>query len=63
LGLSAINQPSATEAQHRLLQHHQVLHGGLPEHIKITDNAIIPLSERAVDRYDDPLTRLLRMFR
>ena len=34
-----------------------------PEHIKITDNAIIPLKERVVDRYYDPLTRLLRMFR
>jgi succinate dehydrogenase / fumarate reductase iron-sulfur subunit len=34
-----------------------------PEHIKITDNAIIPLKERVVDRYYDPLTRLLRVFR
>jgi len=29
-----------------------------PEHIHITDNAIIPLKERVVDRYYDPLTRL-----
>ena len=34
-----------------------------PEHIRITDNAIIPLKERVVDRYYDPLTRMLRMFR
>jgi len=26
-----------------------------PEHIKITDNAIIPLKERVVDRYYDPV--------
>ena len=26
-----------------------------PEHIKITDNGIIPLKERVVDRYYDPL--------
>jgi succinate dehydrogenase / fumarate reductase iron-sulfur subunit len=34
-----------------------------PEHITITDNAIIPLKERVVDEYFDPLTRLLRIFR
>jgi len=34
-----------------------------PEEIKITDNAIIPLKERVVDRYYDPLQRLFRMFR
>jgi succinate dehydrogenase iron-sulfur subunit len=34
-----------------------------PEHIAITDNAIIPLKERVVDRFYDPITRLLRMFR
>jgi succinate dehydrogenase / fumarate reductase iron-sulfur subunit len=33
-----------------------------PEHIRITDNAIIPLKERVVDRYFDPITRLLRIF-
>jgi succinate dehydrogenase / fumarate reductase, iron-sulfur subunit len=33
-----------------------------PEHIQITDNAIIPLKERVVSRYYDPVTRLLRMF-
>ncbi len=32
-----------------------------PEHITITDNAIIPLKERVVDRYYDPLKRLLRI--
>ena len=31
-----------------------------PEHIHITDNAIIPLKERVVDRFYDPVTRLLR---
>jgi len=34
-----------------------------PEHITITDNAIIPLKERVVDDYYDPLTRLFRIFR
>ena len=31
-----------------------------PEHIQITDNAIIPLKERVVDRYYDPLVRLYK---
>jgi succinate dehydrogenase / fumarate reductase iron-sulfur subunit len=31
-----------------------------PEHIHITDNGIIPLKERLVDRYYDPLLWLLR---
>ncbi len=34
-----------------------------PEHITITDNAIIPLKERVVDRFYDPLSMLLRVFR
>ena len=34
-----------------------------PEEIKITDNAIIPLKERVVDRYYDPLKKFFRMFR
>jgi succinate dehydrogenase / fumarate reductase iron-sulfur subunit len=34
-----------------------------PEEITITDNAIIPLKERVVDRLYDPITRLLRVFR
>src|ERR1035437_5810717 len=33
-----------------------------PENIHITDNAIIPLKERVVDEYYDPLTRLFRVF-
>jgi succinate dehydrogenase / fumarate reductase iron-sulfur subunit len=33
-----------------------------PEDIHITDNAIIPLKERVVDRYYDPLKKLLRFF-
>src|SRR6266404_4026168 len=32
-----------------------------PEHITITDNAIIPLKERVVDEFYDPLTRLWRL--
>lgn len=31
-----------------------------PEHINITDNGIIPLKERVVDRFYDPLTILAR---
>jgi len=33
-----------------------------PEHITITDNAIIPLKERVIDRFYDPLKMLLRVF-
>ncbi len=33
-----------------------------PEGITITDNAIIPLKERVVDRFYDPLRRLLQFF-
>jgi succinate dehydrogenase / fumarate reductase, iron-sulfur subunit len=33
-----------------------------PEHITITDNAIIPLKERVVDQYFDPLGKLLKVF-
>jgi succinate dehydrogenase / fumarate reductase iron-sulfur subunit len=32
-----------------------------PEHIHITDNAIIPLKERVVDRFYDPVKKLLRV--
>jgi succinate dehydrogenase / fumarate reductase, iron-sulfur subunit len=32
-----------------------------PEHITITDNAIIPLKERVVDRFYDPVSRFLRV--
>ncbi len=34
-----------------------------PESITITDNAIIPLKERVVDRFFDPLGKLFRVFR
>ena len=34
-----------------------------PEDITITDNAIIPLKERVVDRFYDPLKRLFHIFR
>ncbi len=34
-----------------------------PENITITDNAIIPLKERVVDRHYDPLAKLFRLFR
>ena len=33
-----------------------------PESITITDNAIIPLKERVVDRFFDPITKLFRVF-
>ena len=33
-----------------------------PESITITDNAIIPLKERVVDRFSDPLSKLFRVF-
>jgi succinate dehydrogenase / fumarate reductase iron-sulfur subunit len=31
-----------------------------PEHINITDNGIIPLKERVVDRYYDPIAMIGR---
>ena len=34
-----------------------------PEHITITDNAIIPLKERVVDEFYDPLARLFKAFK
>ncbi len=34
-----------------------------PENITITDNAIIPLKERVVDRFYDPLKKLFRVFK
>jgi len=34
-----------------------------PENITITDNAIIPLKERVVDEFYDPLTKLFRIFK
>jgi succinate dehydrogenase / fumarate reductase, iron-sulfur subunit len=34
-----------------------------PEHITITDNGIIPLKERVVDRHYDPLAKLVRLVR
>jgi len=33
-----------------------------PEHITITDNAIIPLKERVVDEFYDPVRKLFRIF-
>jgi succinate dehydrogenase iron-sulfur subunit len=33
-----------------------------PEHITITDNAIIPLKERVVDQFFDPLGKLVKIF-
>ncbi|MEO6393927.1 MAG: succinate dehydrogenase/fumarate reductase iron-sulfur subunit [Pyrinomonadaceae bacterium] len=34
-----------------------------PEEITITDNAIIPMKERVVDEFYDPLQKLVRLFR
>lgn len=34
-----------------------------PQHIRITDNAIIPLKERVVDQYWDPIRAIFRRFR
>ena len=34
-----------------------------PEHITITDNAIIPLKERVADRFYDPIKRMFRIMR
>jgi succinate dehydrogenase / fumarate reductase iron-sulfur subunit len=34
-----------------------------PEQITITENAIIPLKERVVDEYYDPLRKVLRLIK
>jgi succinate dehydrogenase / fumarate reductase iron-sulfur subunit len=34
-----------------------------PEHIGITDNGIIPLKERVIDRLYDPVAKVFRMLR
>jgi succinate dehydrogenase / fumarate reductase iron-sulfur subunit len=34
-----------------------------PENITITDNAIIPLKERVIDKHYDPLAKLVRLMR
>jgi succinate dehydrogenase / fumarate reductase iron-sulfur subunit len=34
-----------------------------PEHITITDNAIIPLKERVADKHYDPIAKLVRLMR
>ena len=34
-----------------------------PESIQITDNGIIPLKERVVDQFFDPIAKLFRMFK
>jgi succinate dehydrogenase / fumarate reductase iron-sulfur subunit len=34
-----------------------------PEHIHLTDNAIIPLKERVADEYYDPIKMLIRKIR
>jgi succinate dehydrogenase / fumarate reductase iron-sulfur subunit len=34
-----------------------------PENIHITDNAIIPLKERVIDEFYDPVQKVLRLFR
>jgi succinate dehydrogenase / fumarate reductase iron-sulfur subunit len=36
--------------------------GVCPEHIQITDNAIIPLKERVVDEFYDPIGKLVKIF-
>jgi len=35
----------------------------VPKEIHITDNAIIPLKERVVDEFYDPITMLVRKIR
>ena len=35
---------------------------GCPEHITITDNAIIPLKERVVDEFFDPIGKLVKIY-
>jgi len=53
---------TAARRRHRRLQHHEMLHQDLPEGITITDNAIVPLKERVVDQFYDPVKKLFRIF-
>ena len=49
------------KTQYRLLQHHDLLPPGLSRIITITENAIIPLKERVVDKFFDPLKQLFHI--
>ncbi len=51
-------QHRAGRPRARLLQHHQCCTEVCPEHIKITDNALIPMKERVVGRKYDPVVWL-----
>ena len=48
----------------RILQHHQVLHQGLPRRVlpSRTTRSFL-LKERVVDEYYDPIKKLFRIFR
>jgi len=58
--LDALNRAGLLKDQlgPRSLQHHQMLHGGLSEEIRITTTHH-PLKERVVDEFYDPLTNAL----
>ena len=45
-------------SRYRTLQHHQVLHRGVPSGSHITDGYIVPMTERVADCWCDPLVWL-----
>lgn len=49
--------------RHRLLQHHEVLHEGLPRAHHDHRQRDHPAKERVVDRFYDPISKLLRVFK
>jgi len=58
LSPEAVSRAMAKAERYRLLNEPSEA-----ESITITDNAIIPLKERVVDEFYDPLRKLLRVFR
>ena len=58
LSPEAVSRAMAKAERYRLLNEPSEA-----ESITITDNAIIPLKERVVDEFYDPLKKLLRVFR
>ncbi len=59
----AISTSLEKAERYRLINETREAESICPEGITITDNAIIPLKERVVDEYYDPIRKLFRIFR
>jgi len=60
--MAAFTQPLLATALRCRVIGHRGAAAVCPENITITDNAIIPLKERVVDEYFDPIGRLVKIF-